>query len=155
MPDKRAVTCWVSFLDWFTVHGATCWDVWLRPRSVKNRKKKLLGFTYDWGVPVYLWGMSYLQVLSTHVCVLFRVQCLFNEWIGTISNAQFLWSPTLEPLTWLHAGAGPTNDISIEFETRPKFAVLWFKCTLPITTKLCNCRDVCKILLWLVTCILN
>ena len=24
-------------------------------------------------------------------------------------------------------GACPTNDISIEFETRPKFAVLWFK----------------------------
>ena len=25
------------------------------------------------------------------------------------------------------SGAGPTNDISIEFEIRPKFAVLWFK----------------------------
>ena len=24
-------------------------------------------------------------------------------------------------------GACPTNDISIEFEIRPKFAVLWFK----------------------------
>ena len=24
-------------------------------------------------------------------------------------------------------GAHPTNDISIEFETRPKFALLWFK----------------------------
>ena len=25
------------------------------------------------------------------------------------------------------AGAHPTNDISIEFEIRPKFAVLWFR----------------------------
>ena len=25
------------------------------------------------------------------------------------------------------AGTHPTNDISIEFEIRPKFAVLWFK----------------------------
>ena len=25
------------------------------------------------------------------------------------------------------SGARPTNDISIEFEIRPKFAVLWFK----------------------------
>ena len=27
----------------------------------------------------------------------------------------------------LAPGARPTNDISIEFEIRPKFAVLWFK----------------------------
>ena len=25
------------------------------------------------------------------------------------------------------AGARPTNDISIEFEIRPKFVLLWFK----------------------------
>ena len=27
----------------------------------------------------------------------------------------------------MRPGARPTNDISIEFEIRPKFAVLWFK----------------------------
>ena len=48
-------------------------------------------------------------------------------------------------------GARPTNDISIEFEIRPKFAVLWFKMystdhnEILHTSRQCNCRDVCKI----------
>ena len=48
-------------------------------------------------------------------------------------------------------GARPTNGISIEFEIRPKYAVLWFKmystnhnATLHTTWQF-NCRDVCKI----------
>ena len=51
-------------------------------------------------------------------------------------------------------GAGPTNDISIEFEIRPKYAVLWFKmyCTnhndILRTPRQCNCRNMCKISLW-------
>ena len=28
---------------------------------------------------------------------------------------------------WTWSGACPTNDISIEFEIRPKYAVLWFE----------------------------
>ena len=58
-------------------------------------------------------------------------------------------------------GARPTNDISIEFEIRPKFAGLWFKMhstdhnEILHTSRQCNCRDVCKISLWSVTYILN
>ena len=46
--------------------------------------------------------------------------------------------------------ARPTNDISIEFEIRPKFAVLWFKMystdhnEIVHTSRQCNCRDMCK-----------
>ena len=54
-------------------------------------------------------------------------------------------------------GARPTNDISIEFEIRPKFAVLWFKMystdhyEILHMSQQCNCRDVCQITLWLVS----
>ena len=58
-------------------------------------------------------------------------------------------------------GPCPTNDISIKFKIIPKFEVLWFK---PYSTdhnenlhtsRQCNCRDMCKILLWSVEQILN
>ena len=58
-------------------------------------------------------------------------------------------------------GARPTNDISKEFKIRPNFAVFWFKmCStdrkeILHTSRQCNCRDVCKISLWLVMYILN
>ena len=58
-------------------------------------------------------------------------------------------------------GARPTNDISIEFEIRPKFAGLWFKIystdhnEILHTSQQLRCRDVCKISLWSVTYILN
>ena len=58
-------------------------------------------------------------------------------------------------------GARPTNDISIEFEIRPKFAVLWFKLystdhnEILHTSRQCNCLDVCKISLLSVEHILN
>ena len=58
-------------------------------------------------------------------------------------------------------GARPTNDISIELEIRPKFAVLWLNTystdhnKILYTSRQCNCRDVCKILLWSVEHILN
>ena len=62
--------------------------------------------------------------------------------------------------SWVVTGARPTNDISIECEIRPKFAVLSFKIfstdhnkILP-TPRQRNCRDVCKISLWLVKHIL-
>ena len=48
------------------------------------------------------------------------------------------------------AGARPTNDISIEFETRPKFAVLWFKTystdhnEILHMSRQCNCREAWK-----------
>ena len=52
------------------------------------------------------------------------------------------------------AGARPTNDISIELEIRPRFAVLWFKMffadhnDILHTSRQCNYRDVCYISLW-------
>ena len=54
-------------------------------------------------------------------------------------------------ITWSIPGACPTNDISIEFEILPKFAVLWFKMystdhhKILHTSQQCNCREVCKI----------
>ena len=55
----------------------------------------------------------------------------------------------------------PTNDISIEFEVRPKFAVLWFKTystdhnEFLRTSRQYNCRDGRKMSLWSVKHILN
>ena len=55
----------------------------------------------------------------------------------------------------------PTNDISIEFEIWPQFAMLWFKVystdhnEILRTSQQLHCRDVCKISLWLVEYILN
>ena len=51
----------------------------------------------------------------------------------------------------------PTNDISIEFEIRPKLVVHWFKTyytdrnDILLTSRSCNIRDVCKISLGLVS----
>ena len=58
-------------------------------------------------------------------------------------------------------GNRPTNDISIEFEIRPNFAVLWFKMystdhnEILHTPRQYNCRYVCKMSLWSVWYILN
>ena len=55
----------------------------------------------------------------------------------------------------------PTNDISIEFQIQPKFAVLCFKRystdhnEILHTSRQCDCRDVCKSSLWSVEHILN
>ena len=74
----------------------------------------------------------------------------------------FSLAETLLSRRWrTNPGACPTNDISIKFEIRPKFAVLWFKTNsvnhneILHTSRQCNCRDVCKILLWSVEHILN
>ena len=59
------------------------------------------------------------------------------------------------------SGARPTNDISIEFEIRPKFEVPWFEIhftdhnEMLHTSRQLHCRDVCKISLWSAKCICN
>ena len=66
-------------------------------------------------------------------------------------------------MSWRHKGPGthPTSNISIEFEIRPKFEVLWYKTYSTAHNKIlhmsrqCNCRDVCKISLWSFEDILN
>ena len=76
-----------------------------------------------------------------------------------IINQDILWLPPYK----INAlpGARPTNDISIEFEIRTTFAVLWFKIFSINHNKIlhrsrhCNCRDMCKILLWSVKHISN
>ena len=58
-------------------------------------------------------------------------------------------------------GARPTEDISIEFEIRAKFAALCFQMystdhyKIVHTSRQCDCRDVCKIPSWSVKHILN
>ena len=61
----------------------------------------------------------------------------------------------------MRSGVRPTNDISTEFEIRPKFAVLWFKTystdhkTILYTSRQFNYHDVCKISLWSIEHSLN
>ena len=57
--------------------------------------------------------------------------------------------PVLISCTGLH----PTNDISIEFEIQPNFAMFLFITYLADHNKIC--RDVCKISLWSVKQNLN
>ena len=81
------------------------------------------------------------------ICIFIALHC--TEWyVGIISSE-------------IRPGAGPSNDISIEFEIRPKFAVLWFRGhstdhnEILHTSRQCHCRDVCKISLWSVEHILD
>ena len=73
-------------------------------------------------------------------------------------SAQFLYDSHSIPS---RPGARPTNDISIEFEIRPNYAVLWFKMYSPNYNKILHmsrqysCRDMYKISLWSVEHILN
>ena len=79
-----------------------------------------------------------------------------QKWVNIDSGNNLLPDST-KPLP----GARPTNDISIEFEIRPKCAGLWFKIFVTDhneilhTSRQLHCRDVCKILLWSVVYILN
>ena len=52
-------------------------------------------------------------------------------------------------------GARPTNDISIEFQNRPNFAVLWFKMFSTDHNEILHPSRQCKISLWSVKHILN
>ena len=62
---------------------------------------------------------------------------------------------------WVIDGACPTNDISIKFEIRPKFAVLWLKIysidhiEILLTSRQLYCPHMCKISLWSVKYILK
>ena len=97
---------------------------------------------------------------------------IFNMGIAIPGKTVFLietapWGPSceceggLEGVNSAWPGARPTNDISIQFEFWPKFAVLRFILYSTNhneslhTSRQCNCRDVCKILLWSVKYILN
>ena len=81
----------------------------------------------------------------------FRIQAAkyCKLFIGKSSHTTYMY-------TFFRPGAHPTNDISIEFEIRPKFAVLLFKThfidhnEILHTSRQCNCREVSKISLWLV-----
>ena len=55
----------------------------------------------------------------------------------------------------LWPGARPTNDISIEFEIRPKYAVLWFEMYSTNHTEILHMPRQCKISWWSAQCILN
>ena len=76
--------------------------------------------------------------------------------IGSVVSTAHFWDIVMP-------GARPTNGISIEFEIRPKFAVIWFRMYSTDHNEIlrtsrqcnCNCRDVCKISLWSVEHILS
>ena len=89
----------------------------------------------------------------------YHVDGLVQDWSNSIANALELLQSCTRPSNWywfchvslLISGARPTNDISIEFEIRPNFAVLCFKMfstdhnEILHMSRQCNCRDVCKI----------
>ena len=85
-----------------------------------------------------------------------------SHWQGAYTK----WSLELVWHTWCtisygRPGASPTNDISIEFEIRPKFGVLWFKMHIAdlndilSTSRQCSYRAVRKLSVWSVENILN
>ena len=80
-----------------------------------------------------------------------EADCFCNLSYSLEEYLRTLWRP----------GARPTNDISIEFESQPKFVVLWFKMystnhnEILYMSRQSNCRDVCKISLWSVEHILK
>ena len=85
--------------------------------------------------------------------------------VAEMARGDYYWrrhkqgSPHCLGCCW--SGARPTNNISIEFKIRPKFAMFRFKINftdyneIMHTSRQCYCRDVCKISLWSVTHILN
>ena len=96
-----------------------------------------------------LWSTILLQWLFYGKYCCFNSSTKCSKGINSIS--WFLTSP----------GARPTNDISIEFEIRPKFASLWFEMSstnhdeILHKSRQYNCRDVCKISLWSVQQVFN
>ena len=87
-----------------------------------------------------------------NTCIVMHWLCQYTAIYSTIQDN------TMQYFTW---PSSHYNDISIEFEFRPKFEVLWFKMSLTdynemlYTSRQCNCHDMCKILLWLIEHILN
>ena len=76
-----------------------------------------------------------------------KYERLLQPYIDTYSNVRKKIGDTC----LASPGARPTNDISIELEIRPNFAVPWFKmCStdpneIVHTSRQLHCRDVCKI----------
>ena len=58
-------------------------------------------------------------------------------------------------------GVRPNNNISIEFEIRSKFGVLWFEMYLTDHNDIlhmsqqCYCRDMCTLSLWSAACVID
>ena len=79
-----------------------------------------------------------------------------EAWMKIFFNllASTLHADGIAPYSDDQPGARPTDDISIEFEIQSKFAVLRLKIYWTDHNKIlhmsrqCNCRDVCKIVLW-------
>ena len=122
-------------------------------------------------VSVVTWGWKNVQNLAEEIfnCIFLSNVIFFSDlfwfklhWSVLIEAVQTTWALPLkkqciaEDVTndMPSSGARPTNGISIEFEIRPKFAVLWFEIysadhnEILHTSRQLHCRDVCKILLW-------
>ena len=87
-------------------------------------------------------GIEYIIEISCKEDVIVTCYCvpLTHNMPGYMLGCLLFWP-----------GACPTNGILIEFEIRPRYAVLWYKIVFTNdneilhTLRQCNCRDVCKI----------
>ena len=104
-----------------------------------------------WNFKGYLWN-SIQNILPIHWKMWILFTCENLRALRVKSSYAFLKRPP---------GTCPTNGTSIEFEIWPKVGVLGFKTYSADHNKILymsrhyNCRDVCKISLWLVENILN
>ena len=101
----------------------------------------------------YFWIWNILKFDILYACVSWMKRCSFDKMLlkyvlhRVIDNKQSL----VQIIASHRTGARPTDDISIEFEIRPKYAVLWFKMYsadhngILHTSRQSNCRDVCNI----------
>ena len=99
------------------------------------------------------------------VCAVCLTRCAEGVGKSTYQQAQIVKTPGLMSIRYRSdtkvSGARPTNNISIEFEIRSKFGVLYFKIYLTDHNDILhksrqyNCRDVSKISVWSMGYILN
>ena len=87
-------------------------------------------------------------------------------WFSRKINQAFRWNEYKlawpgSPMCSNCSSARPTNGISIKFEIRSKFAVLWFEICFTYRSYIlhmsrqCYCGDMCKISLWSTEYIMN
>ena len=96
--------------------------------------------------------------------------CLMHAEASNISiPSGYSWCRCLLRTTTKHTdkagitgpGNHPTKGISIEFKIRSKFTVLWFEIyktnrkQILHTSQQCDCRDLCKMLMWFAKYVMN
>ena len=107
------------------------------------------GLKFDISMPVtYIWSVKTCAI-SPSRDILCRDMITFYQtlidWLYMGEDARLMDPAAIPDILvipqYLYQCDCFTNGISIEFEIRPKFVVLWFKIYSTITTKLCTHHD--------------